>query len=72
MSEKKIQFSLIKEIDNSSPFITDKSKFILIVTNLLSNAYKYTPENGQVAFKIKTEFKKSLPHLVLSVKDSGI
>lgn len=72
MMEKKIQFSLWKEIDENYPFITDKSKFILIVTNLLSNAYKYTPENGQVMFKVRTEFKKSLPHIVISVKDSWI
>lgn len=72
MMEKKIQFSLIKEIDEQYPFITDKSKFILIITNLLSNAYKYTPENGQVSFKVTTEFKKSCPHVVISVKDSWI
>lgn len=72
MMEKKIQFSIIKDINNEHPFITDKAKFILVVTNLLSNAYKYTPENGQVAFKIKTEFRKSHPYLTISVKDSGI
>lgn len=72
MIEKKIQFSLIKEIDENYPFVTDKSKFILVVTNLLSNAYKYTPDSGQVTFKVKTEFKKSLPHIVISVKDSWI
>lgn len=72
MADKKIDFSLVKQIDWNYPFVTDKAKFILITTNLLSNAYKYTPEGGQVIFKIGTKFQDSLPHIVISVKDSGV
>ncbi len=46
----------------------DKEKLEKVVTNLLSNAFKYTPESGKVTFKIKELEKK----IVLSVEDEGI
>lgn len=72
MQEKKIQFSLQKELNNDYTFITDKAKIILVINNLLSNAYKYTPENWEVIFKIETKFKNSVPYISISIKDSWI
>ena len=46
----------------------DKDKLQKIVTNLLSNAFKFTPEGGEVRLEIKTSEK----HIKLEVSDSGI
>lgn len=72
MMDKKIQFSLIKEIQKDLHFITDKAKLTLVINNLLSNAYKYTPELWNVVFRVESKFQDSLPYLEISVKDSGI
>jgi len=45
----------------------DRDKLEKIVTNLLSNAFKYTPEKGSVSFIAETDEKR----LRLSVEDSG-
>jgi len=72
MTEKNIQFSFSEEIDEGHPFITDKTKLLLVMNNLLSNAYKYTPDGGQVFLRAKTTFQDSLPYINITVKDSGI
>ena len=46
----------------------DKPKLEKIVVNLLSNAFKYTPEFGKVGFVVKEEFGT----LKIEVSDSGI
>lgn len=45
----------------------DRDKLEKIVTNLLSNAFKYTPEKGRVSLIVETDEKR----LRLSVEDSG-
>ncbi|MEM8510217.1 MAG: ATP-binding protein [Bacteroidota bacterium] len=45
----------------------DKDKLEKIITNLLSNAFKYTPENGAVTVTIDG----SESHLLLEVTDTG-
>jgi signal transduction histidine kinase len=72
MNEKVITFSVDKKLNTEYDFYTDKSKFTLIITNLLSNAYKYTPNGWVVSWLAETTFKNSQPYLTLSVKDSGI
>ena len=47
----------------------DPEKIRQILSNLLSNALKYTPSGGRVAVKIATSDDKK--HLVLAVKDTG-
>ena len=52
----------------------DPDKLAKIVTNLLSNAFKFTPSDGQVAVSLESKIKgeKGISFLVLIVKDSGI
>lgn len=49
----------------------DKSKMEKIICNLLSNAFKFTPDNGNIQLKIsKEEFNNQL-YVVISVVDNG-
>ena len=48
--------------------LTDESKFILICTNLLSNAYKFTETGGTVTVKV---YEKSDDGLSVRIEDTG-
>jgi signal transduction histidine kinase len=45
MEKKNIKFTLDENIDSQEVFMIDQAKLILVFNNLISNAYKYTPEN---------------------------
>jgi signal transduction histidine kinase len=57
MGKKDMKFELEETLDASKVFWTDKAKLTLIYNNLLSNAYKYTPEHGTVTWKTTTEIE---------------
>jgi two-component system, sensor histidine kinase and response regulator len=57
--------TLIKEPINA---YFDKNMITTVVRNLISNAIKYTWENGEI--KIHTEIKNE--HLVVSISDNGV
>ena len=70
---KRIQYNL--EIP-SKELITffDYDKTEKIFTNLLSNAFKFTPEGGNISCKIKTITKmadRDIPGIQICLKDSG-
>ena len=46
----------------------DKLRIEQVITNLITNAIKYTPPKGM----IKISLKKKQTHIVISVKDNGI
>lgn len=79
--DKHIHFNVSLADDQLSVY-TDRVRLEQVVKNLLSNAFKFTPENGQVTLKIEQApadaiFKeKSLLQsekvISISVKDSGI
>jgi CheY-like chemotaxis protein len=49
----------------------DPDKLEKIVSNLLSNAFKYTPEHGEITFRIETLKRESESCLLLTVSDTG-
>jgi len=73
--KKNIRFSLNAAISSLQASF-DKDKLERILFNLLSNAFKFTPENGTitVTLEIRPPRMQLNPHAMLSiqVKDSGI
>ncbi len=67
--QKKISFRIHTEA-TSYPLLFDKDKLTKAVTNLLANAFKFTPENGQIVLSL-TE-NKNTGETYISVIDSGI
>ncbi|WP_395138320.1 ATP-binding protein [Armatimonas sp.] len=52
------------------PLIADQAKFKQVLYNLISNAIKFTPENGKVTVTLATAGSGSL--LQVDIKDTGI
>ena len=50
----------------------DPKKAEQLLTNLISNAVKITPEYGKVLMVAKKIAKKNQPHLQIPVRDNGI
>lgn len=71
MSEKQIFFSFKTEIDDVKGYF-DRDKLDKIVSNLLSNAYKYTSSGKSVTLSVNTRYVENHEYLVLKVKDEGI
>jgi signal transduction histidine kinase/CheY-like chemotaxis protein len=71
-SQKNIHFGIA--IDNSIPSIikTDVQRLEQILKNLLSNAFKFTPEGGTVGVQIKNSTPINSNKIIITVKDSGI
>ncbi len=52
----------------------DSGKIVQLMTNLLANAIKFTPENGSVGIKVEQETSadKKQPFIKVTVSDTGI
>ncbi|MBQ6845596.1 MAG: HAMP domain-containing protein [Oscillospiraceae bacterium] len=71
-SEAKIHgHSLTLEPDESAPMpiFADKERIEQVVTNIIGNAIKYTPDGGRIEVKV---FDKGDNGYEISVKDSGV
>jgi len=55
-------------IDEPLPFRTDPNRFIQVLTNLLSNAYKFSEKDGTIYIKVTNEAGQ----IRVSVKDEGV
>ncbi|UAM98316.1 response regulator [Polaribacter litorisediminis] len=49
----------------------DKDIVEKVIYNLLSNAFKYTPNKGTIEIEIKPTWKQELEYFVILIKDSG-
>jgi len=67
---KKIKYTVGKAKDAPGNIITDKIKVEQILKNLLSNAFKFTPEKGSVEINVTTGNKAGT--IDFRIKDSGI
>jgi signal transduction histidine kinase/ligand-binding sensor domain-containing protein/DNA-binding response OmpR family regulator len=72
LSEKKhIRLEFKSSVSSLETFF-DKDKLEKIVLNLLSNAFKFTHENGEVFVDVEITSEADQHYLILRVKDSGI
>ncbi len=72
-ADKNIKFTIIKDIKHSY-FYCDKVKFREVLLNLVSNAIKYTPNNGSVTIDVK-EFQskqEGYASYKVMVSDTGV
>lgn len=67
MSDKGIDFTTNCRAD-IEPFIADRARMRQVVFNLISNAFKFTPEGGKVNLKIENADGK----MIIIVTDTGI
>lgn len=70
MSKKNISFSFNSEPPQILAYF-DADKMDKIIFNLLSNAFKYTPENGEVKVVLEQYQKQNHPHLIIKITDTG-
>nr|WP_288834590.1 substrate-binding domain-containing protein [uncultured Flavobacterium sp.] len=67
--KKNIDFSLTTNNENLEVYI-DRNLMDKVYFNLLSNAFKFTPENGKISISIKEDRENNVVHI--HFKDSGI
>ena len=66
-ANKKIKYFFYPEVGEVIAFV-DQDKIEKVIHNLLSNAFKFTKEGGEIIVNLKAEAKQA----VILVKDSGI
>ena len=66
VANKEIQLHFLSEVDKVV-MDYDADKLQQVVSNLISNAFKFTPEKGQIYFSIRKENES----LIIRVKDTG-
>jgi signal transduction histidine kinase/CheY-like chemotaxis protein len=71
-SQKQIHFSVTKDASIPNTIKTDIQRLEQIVKNLLSNAFKFTPENGTVRVHFSLVGAEGSTRICIAVKDSGI
>jgi len=64
----KKNISITTKIGKLPKFKFDKNRIIQVLTNLINNATKFTPENGKIT--IEAEMQKN--NILIKVKDTGI
>ena len=69
MAKNRLKFTINCRPESMMGWI-DTDKLDKIIYNLLSNAAKYTPEDGQVTLEVQTS--KKFDHIIIKVSDTGI
>ena len=64
---RKRNFKLISELQEGTSLAVDVEKFERILFNLVSNAFKYTPDNGEITVRYHVDGGNA----ILSVADNG-
>ncbi|MBN1993441.1 MAG: GAF domain-containing protein [Anaerolineae bacterium] len=69
--DKKKQHLILDMPDNLPELRADYNRMVQIVTNLVSNAYKYTPTGGQISITAQPYPNEAGEGLAVTVKDTG-
>jgi signal transduction histidine kinase/DNA-binding response OmpR family regulator/CHASE3 domain sensor protein len=70
--EKGIEYNVTIDENVPQKIKTDKQKVDQVLKNLLSNAFKFTPEKGKVNVSFSTVVEDGETYLSISVSDTGI
>jgi len=71
--EKNIDYKIELDFNLTGLIKSDEFRIRQVISNLIGNAIKFTPENGKVIFSVKqVEKKEKTSTLCFSVKDTGI
>lgn len=65
---REIVFNFQQNIEKNISINADENAIIMVITNLLSNAAKYSPKNGTIEVSLKREMGK----IILSISNTGI
>lgn len=71
--QKQQNFSIIASPDTPVAIIADRQRLVQVITNLLSNATKFTSNKGSITLSVNVEREEG-EHIILrfAVRDSGI
>lgn len=73
MKTKSLEFTVDYDAVDNRYVICDKNRLVRILLNLISNAYKFTPEGGMVSVVIEqTGYHDGKAEYTMCVSDSGI
>lgn len=50
----------------------DPEKLAIIISNLVTNAIKFTPKKGKIILHVKKEKQNNIANLIIKIKDNGI
>ncbi len=70
--EAKKQKLRVEIEDHLPPVYGDYERLVQVLTNLLSNAHKYTPEGGEITFRVRRWEEEGKSYVRWDVIDSGI
>lgn len=70
--KKHIRFRTLIDEEADYQVTADLGKIERVCYNLLSNAFKFTPENGKITVRLSTWIDKDEKYVQLSVEDNGI
>lgn len=71
--EKNIRFNFTLDSNIPHFVISDETKLKQVLSNILSNAIKFTPENKRVIFDVKLiKLENDIAKIKFSIKDEGI
>lgn len=71
--EKRQQLFINYEEPFSRMMVTDKARLSQVIGNLVNNAIKFTPEEGQVIITIKeSKIDKDTSDIIISIEDDGV
>lgn len=60
---------ILPETEQQMPIYADKERIEQVVTNIIGNAIKYTPDGGRITVSLS---EKNAAHYQISVKDTGV
>jgi signal transduction histidine kinase/ABC-type amino acid transport substrate-binding protein len=64
---------VVLEMSPSLPEINiDKIKIEQAIKNCLSNAYKFSPNNGEINMQVTEVMREGMPHVLIAIQDHGI